>query len=235
MIIDCPSCASAYHIARVQLGAAGRKLRCAQCRTVWFAATGDGAKDSTPEIVGEAVSERSAPPSYDEIYGQARPDAPARPTGRAWRLPLPSLGFVACVALMSAGMGAVAWRAAVVRWAPPAARLYAAIGLPVNLRGLDLRHVTSTLLGDPGAQVLAVEGEIVNVAPAETSIPNLRLMVRGRDQSNLYVWTSAPPKSKLSKGEAVPFRARLAAPPESASEVVVPFEALGARVREARK
>ena len=43
---------------------------------------------------------------------------------------------IAALAAMLAGL--IGWRVEVVRFAPQTASLFAAIGLPVNLRGLDL-------------------------------------------------------------------------------------------------
>lgn len=37
MLIICPSCATAYQIDVSSLGASGRQVRCARCRTVWLA------------------------------------------------------------------------------------------------------------------------------------------------------------------------------------------------------
>ena len=239
MIIDCPACASAYHIARASLGENGRKLRCAQCRQVWHATPGvgeDSAGEAATEITAEATSERSRPADYGELYGETppRPPSPAR-RAAAWRMPRPSASLLAGIAIVASGMGAVAARGAIVRHVPATARLYAAIGLPVNLRGLDLRHVTSTLIGEGAQRVLAVEGEIANLALAEAAVPAIGVAVRGPDGRNIYSWTAPAPKARLAAGETVPFRARLAAPPESARDVVVRFEPAGAAIKEARK
>jgi predicted Zn finger-like uncharacterized protein len=37
MLIVCPTCATAYQIQLAALGAAGRSVRCAQCKNTWFA------------------------------------------------------------------------------------------------------------------------------------------------------------------------------------------------------
>ena len=240
MIIDCPSCASAYHIARASLGENGRKLRCARCREVWHATPATDTEDHLPgegtEITAEATSERSQPASFDELYGETRATVPPGVRrASAWKMPRPSAGTLAGIALVASGMGAVAGRHAVVRHVPATARLYAAIGLPVNLRGLDLRHVTSTLTGEGAQRVLAVEGEIANLAAMETALPMIAVAVRGADARNIYSWTASPPKAKLQAGETIPFRARLAAPPEGARDVVVRFEPAGAAIKEARK
>ena len=188
------------------------------------------------EITAEATSGRSRPAGFGELHGEtpARPPVPAR-RSVAWRIPRPSASLMAGIAIVASGMGAVAARDAIVRHAPATARLYAAIGLPVNLRGLDLRHVTSTLAGEGAQRVLAVEGEIANLAATETAVPPLGVAVRGADARDIYSWTASPPKPRLAPGEIVPFRARLAAPPEGARDAVVRFEPAGAAIREARK
>src|SRR5580704_14200068 len=38
MQIVCPNCQTAYHVDPSAVGAGGRSVRCARCRTVWFAA-----------------------------------------------------------------------------------------------------------------------------------------------------------------------------------------------------
>ncbi len=55
-------------------------------------------------------------------------------------------------------------RTALVSAAPGLARLYAAIGLPVNVVGLDLVDVYPSRDVEGGAPGLVVEGTIVNVA-----------------------------------------------------------------------
>ena len=59
---------------------------------------------------------------------------------RRSRWPLPVLP-IAILALIALNAALITWRAAVVRVAPQTASLYAAIGLPVNLRGLSFADV----------------------------------------------------------------------------------------------
>ena len=55
----------------------------------------------------------------------------------------------------------------------------------------------------------------------------LRLALRGADGRELYVWTTRGPKNSLGAHERIPFRARLAAPPNGVREVLVKFAAPG--------
>jgi predicted Zn finger-like uncharacterized protein len=51
MLIVCPSCATSYMIDPAALGPAGRSVRCARCRTTWFA----GGPQSPPEAEPRGV------------------------------------------------------------------------------------------------------------------------------------------------------------------------------------
>ena len=37
MLIVCPTCATSYQVQAAALGAAGRSVRCANCKNTWFA------------------------------------------------------------------------------------------------------------------------------------------------------------------------------------------------------
>lgn len=116
----------------------------------------------------------------------------------------------------------LAGRERIVTRLPMTDRVFAAIGLPVNLAGVDFRNVASKVTEIDGQKVLAVTGEVVNLRmSASTTLPALTLTARGADGRALYVWTTAATTSKLGPGETATFRSRLAAPPEEAREVVV--------------
>jgi hypothetical protein len=83
--------------------------------------------------------------------------APRKPRGSLLAAILAAL----CVALPAA---AFVWRADVVRHVPETARLYAAAGLPVNLRGLSLDDVRSVEEIEQGEPVLVVSGTITNIS-----------------------------------------------------------------------
>ncbi len=119
----------------------------------------------------------------------------------------------------------VGGRAQIVRLAPGTAPLYAAIGLDVNLRQMDIKGVLSKLTEEDGREVLVVEGEIHNLADAPRAAPRMRLAILDGNGNEIYTWTAAPPKSRLLGGEKASFRARLAAPPREGREVRVRFAA----------
>jgi predicted Zn finger-like uncharacterized protein len=93
MQIACPNCSTSYEIDPASLGAAGRTVRCARCKTTWFA---DGAvaepvaaeaeseafkgvlpPDEIPATSDTEVSQHSADAAEPEVpAGPAEPDRP---------------------------------------------------------------------------------------------------------------------------------------------------------------
>jgi hypothetical protein len=127
------------------------------------------------------------------------------------------------LALIALNLALIGWRTDVVRWLPQTASLYAAIGLPVNLRGLVFANVATEKETHDGVPVLLVEGTIVNAAKRSVEVPRLRFAIRDRDGQEIYGWTALPDRNALMPGEALPFRSRLASPPPEAHQVLVRF------------
>jgi hypothetical protein len=139
---------------------------------------------------------------------------------RQWKAPrLPA----AILALVAANTVLVASRADIVRLLPQTASLYAAVGLPVNLRGLAFDNIKMSKEEHDGLPVLVVEGSLVNVTGRPVEVPRLRLAVRNESKNEIYTWTTTPTRSILGPGEAQPFRSRLASPPAEARDVLVRF------------
>jgi hypothetical protein len=144
---------------------------------------------------------------------------------RARAATAPALVVAAVILATTTAIGA---RATIVSAVPGGAAVYAGLGMPVNLRGLNIDHVRATAAGQTeDSQELLVTGEIVNLRERETLVPNLRLTLRAEDGRELYVWTAREPKDRLGPHERVAFRARLAAPPAGVRDVLVKFGAPG--------
>ncbi len=151
------------------------------------------------------------------------PRMPAFSAGKALR-PLMRPANLVAVLLAAVLVVGVTERRKVVRILPQTARLYAAIGLPVNLRGVAFADVRSGLVTvDKDQTALVVEGEIRNVTRAPVQVAGLSLDLRGKEGQTLYSWTAEPPKPVLEPGEAVPFRSRLVSPPADGHDIVVRF------------
>ena len=240
MLIVCPSCASEYMIDPGRLGAEGRTVRCAACKSTWFVTPeAEDAAEAAEAMPGPtadeaegweaaAAAEEAAPPPRDEAAERdawiraVATDRGQQARGTAHRVKA-AAGLLAVAALVVA-VGAGFWgRAHVVRMFPATAALYAGVGLPVNLRGIEFRGVRSELVGSGAETFLVVEGEIANISGRDAAVPPIEIGLRGAEGQMLYTWSNDPPLASLAGGDAVPFRARLAAPPADAREVLVRF------------
>ncbi len=184
------------------------------------------------EISLAASSSRALAPSYEELYGRraskSAPEAQLRP--RSTFAPV-----IAALAVAMLIMVMVAQRARIVKIAPGLAGAYAAVGLPVNVRGLAFRSVKTTLLEEGSQRVLGVEGQISNLRDASVDVPDMRIAIAAADGAEIYSWIAKSPKSRLAPGEDVYFRARLNAPPERSEKVTVRFAETAAQKSVAKK
>ena len=134
--------------------------------------------------------------------------------------------LIACVVLMPA---AVVGRAQVVAFAPGAAHLYAAVGLPVPMAGLDFRLVKAEMVGAGAEAALVVQGELANMSVDQKAVPVIELTVRNPAGQPFYTWTTEAAQRTLAPSETASFRARLAAPPPEGTQVLVRFASALAR------
>jgi predicted Zn finger-like uncharacterized protein len=104
MLIVCPSCSTSYTIEPGSLGSAGRTVRCARCKTTWFA-------DASPAEVAVAAETVGEPSEAYNSPGVIRPDrgtgpndmgpadegvaAPGDPTPEAAETSLPTPAAIA--------------------------------------------------------------------------------------------------------------------------------------------
>ncbi len=216
MFVVCKTCSNSYHIPDEILGDEGCEFRCAGCGRSW-------SLQPRAILVGSAASTRGAPARLPRPA--ARGPSLGRRLGRFARKLAPPL---AALGLLAGSMTAIGAREAIVAAAPLTAGAYAAIGLPVNLRGLAIDDVKAEL--DQDKKVLVIEGFIANLRATETSAPDLRIALRAADGRELYVWTTHAPKDRLAHGERVRFAARLAAPPDGAVDALVKFAAPGDKI-----
>lgn len=169
----------------------------------------------------EAVTVVEAEPAPFAAGDAPRPRLRRRAPAHPYRLPRPvAIGLVAAVAAVVMALGL---RESIVRMVPGLAGTYAAIGLPVNLRGLEFRDVKTMQEIQDGVAVLVIEGEVVNVARHPVEVPRVRIAVLGPSQQELYAWTTLLQRSILADNEKVAFRSRLASPPPNGKEVLVRF------------
>ncbi len=180
--------------------------------------------EPAPPLVPDSVQPMTSLPEKDAVEAENKPARRARPPRPAPRKSSrKGLGVAIVAAAGAFVVTAIAARATVVRAIPDLAGFYAAVGLPVNLRGLEFRDVRTTSETQDGIAVLVIEGNVVNVAKHAVEVPRVRLAVLGANGQELYSWTALLPRSTLSEEEKVSFRSRLASPPTEGREVLVRF------------
>jgi predicted Zn finger-like uncharacterized protein len=312
MLIVCPHCATSYEIDQAAVGTAGRTVRCARCKTTWFAG---GPKSALEESVSEvtaiadsltAVTEAhsSIEPSAHmetalagtpviasaangdfnaeasktllEIESAASPGEPPTHTGKfalhEAEEPLaiknapslvppiePALPPVAVngdrdsediesfairrqrlqarrkekrrssrwtviiLLLLAFNVTMLGARNEVVRYLPQTASLFAAIGLPVNLRHLKFEDVKISKEVQDGVNMLIINGVIESTAGNPIQVPRLRFAARNATGQEIYTWTALPSRSILRSGERLEFTSRMASPPADVHDVMVRF------------
>lgn len=180
---------------------------------------GDDEEPDEPEEADDGDTEEV------EDIGEEVPAAQSRrrPRGTAPRSSgSRSLTYAAVLGLMVL-LCSVVWRDKVISHFPDLAGLYAAVGLPVNLRGLEFHDMETVETTDDGIPQLIVRGTIENVTGGKVTVPRLRLAVRGISGREIFVWTAVPAKPELDAGESLPFLAQLASPPAEGREIAVRF------------
>jgi hypothetical protein len=111
----------------------------------------------------------------------------------------------------------------VVSYAPAAIKAYEALGIDVNIYGLELRHIEEQHTIADGTRVLSVKGEIANVSGSTAKIPWLRFALTDASGKEVYKWTLDTASRPLRPGESTSFVTRVAAPPEASKNLQIRF------------
>ncbi len=236
MILTCPQCATRYFLPDVQVGRAGRAVKCTTCAKVWRA-QGAPEPEPEPEPEFEAPSHHFEPepeqPFPDpeeefavaaqrraEILRQKKVEAERRQrqatviTGAVWA------GIASAIALCLA-LGII-FRIQVVKWWPGTATAYAALHMPINASGLLIDKVKAAPAIQQGRRSLVVTGVLTNASAAPRAAPAFRVSMldrAGKPLTQRVIETSPPVALKV--GEARRFQLQVADPPPGAVDVEV--------------
>jgi predicted Zn finger-like uncharacterized protein len=238
MLIVCPSCASAYEIEAGKVGLEGRSVRCAACRETWFISPADVLAGHEAELTAEAPADPEVDSAWEEasaavrqasdmpIPARPRPAFPSRKDRRSLSLS-PSL---ACgLALLAALPLLCLARTSVVRAVPPTAALFARIGLPVNLRGIEIRDMVafSSPPEEGRPAELVVEGDLLSVARADVPVMPLIAEIHDTGGRVIRTFPVSAPRAVLGHAEIARFRGVLPGPPTDGRTVVLRFAEAG--------
>jgi len=166
-----------------------------------------------PGSISQPIPRVQAPPVV-EPPPTVRDDA-QRANSRRWAAWSVLIAFVAGATYAGVGL-----RTEIATIFPPAASLYAALGYPVNIRGIDIKATTSQELAN-GVPVIVIKGEYVNVTDRELPVPNLSLRVLDQNRRELYRWTMMPDRPRLAGHQTQSFSTRLESPPADTADIEI--------------
>ena len=213
MILTCSACLTRYLVDARALGATGRIVRCASCGHAWHQAP--------PE---------DAPLRVDVLL-------PPEPTTQPQRTNLPALvppprrssGLIPWVVLAvlfaAIGLAGHLGRERVVEAWPPAAKLYAMLGVSVEPlgAGLEIRGIVSERRAGPDGPELSISGEIINSAASERTVPRLKGVLKDAGERPLASWTFTARGDRLLPGEATTFATVARDPDRRAAGLSITF------------
>jgi len=234
IILRCPACGTC-EAADAAVLSDDPTIVCRQCGNTWPAAPPRVKRQSedglpTDKDPGrEATIEAAKRPLISYSDGLSKAWA-AKVEGDYW--PEPSkehralLVALATVAALFMTIF-VAAREAAVAALPDLAGLYAVIGLPVNLDGIEIEAVAaergSVALNAP----IVVHGQVRNVRTAREDIPHLAVVLRDDAGTPQRTLGFALPQPSLGAGDVMPFELDIQHPPAGVAQIAVRFQRRG--------
>jgi len=127
------------------------------------------------------------------------------------------------VALAASATGAVAFRQDVAEMWPRSASAFAALGLDVNVYGLEFYDLTVERAFDGATPILLVSGEVRNIGRDEKLVPPVRLSLRDSRSNEIFDLVNVVTDQPLAAGAAMPFQIRVENPPGDAVDLEATF------------
>lgn len=150
-----------------------------------------------------------------------------RQSARAAELPLARLrrtmrvaGSVLLAAVIATGYFG---RVMVVERFPAMAGVYEAVGLGVNVVGLEFANASSMRTLQDGKEVLAVSAQIVGLMREPVAVPAVVVTLIDVHGHAIYEWSVTPAVRDLMAGERSTFNTQLTLPPGEAERVRLSF------------
>ena len=130
------------------------------------------------------------------------------------------IGGLALVAIVAT---AYFGRHGVVERFPAMAGIYEAVGLGVNVVGLEFSNVTTVQTSRDGKEVLSVSAQIVGLMPDPVRVPAVVVTLLDSHGQGVYAWSVTPAVRDLMAGERSTFDTQLTMPPGEAASVRLSF------------
>lgn len=143
------------------------------------------------------------------------------------RLPMARLRRTARLAsvVMLVGLVALLYfgRTQLVERYPDLAGVYAAVGMGVNVVGLEFSNLDTLKTLTGGDEVLVVSAQIVGLMPKPVRVPPVVVSLLDARGKTVYEWSVASRVGDLMAGERATFETRLTLPPVNAVRVRLTF------------
>ena len=180
----------------------------------------------TPKIVEPSQSEpQQHKPTAAEKAANGRLEKRQRKFGEA--LPaarlLRAIRLAAVLLLVAIVAGGYWFRTEIVRLVPDMAGVYSALGLGVNVIGLEFSDVSTIMTRRGSDGVLSVIAKIRAVEPRRVSVPPVVVTLLDEHGTAVYQWSVMPAASDIAPAEALDFTAELASPPTTATQLKLGF------------
>lgn len=241
MILTCPACSTRYYADDGLIGPNGRSVRCAACGNTWFAeaqlvldaSVGGGGprpaltRDQVERMRRSQTAAASAAPSSAAArFRQQQAERMRRERVRASLVTWSATG----VAIAATAAGVVAVRQDVAELWPNSASAFTALGLDVNVYGLEIMDLQVSRDFDGATPIVIVSGEVRNIGGDDKETPPLRLTLRDDHGNPVFEIVQALPAGAIAPGAAIPFSVRLENPPLNAVDLEASFAAPGEAV-----
>jgi predicted Zn finger-like uncharacterized protein len=128
--------------------------------------------------------------------------------------------FVMLVSILLLGFS---MRADIVTWFPALAGLYAAMGLPVNIVGLEFEDSKTLTSYRGGKPVMLITSRIRSVAGQVVPVPPVLVSLLDGAGATVYEWTVTPQAKEMAPGDVFEFSTEVSAPPQGAVTVRLSF------------
>jgi predicted Zn finger-like uncharacterized protein len=239
MILTCSSCSTRYYTDDAAIGPAGRTVRCAACGYSWFAepqlelremadapAAGFSPAPAQDSLTRERVerlrraAEQPGPaPSAAAKFRAQQAERMRRERMRAAVVVWGATG----AALAASAAGAVAFRQDVAEVWPRSASAFAALGLDVNVYGLEFYDLAVERAFDGPTPILLVSGEVRNIGHEAKLAPPVRISLRDPRSHEIFDLVNSITDQPIAAGASVPFQIRVENPPADAIDLEATF------------
>jgi predicted Zn finger-like uncharacterized protein len=241
MILICASCATRYYADEASIPPQGRVVRCAACGNTWrvekeLVLDNGSAQPATfvdePKLTREQIerARKAATGPGGSSTAQARARQVQRQRLERFRSAAIAWGG-AGAALAILLTVAVVFRQGVAKMWPNTASAYAAMGLSVNITGLEFSDLQISRSAEGETASITVSGAVRNIGGNSKAPPVLRFGLLDRNADEVRTWLVSLDGQPIAPGAARQFSTVVTNPPVSA----VDLEATFATAAEARK